>query len=209
MTYDPTCIHCDEKSFALENPLETTDHFRIVADVHPLTEGHLLIIPKDHITCAGAFPQELFTEFVGLYEKFSRFIKKTYGEVSSFEHGITGQTVFHAHVHILPFAGKPADIVPEGAKTLFPIKSIRELPDVFERDGRYLFFSIGEHPFLVDTAISVPRFFRDRFAKALGVPETGNWKTMKNTQELMARAKAQITSLVGRFHKYRYIDNQG
>lgn len=30
-----------------------------------------------------------------------------------------------------------------------------------------------------------PRFFRDRFAKALGVPERGNWKAMRDSKEMM------------------------
>jgi diadenosine tetraphosphate (Ap4A) HIT family hydrolase len=170
--------------------------------VHPLIEGHVLIIPKDHISCSGAFSSELFTEFTALYKKFSDFLKSAYGSVSTFEHGITGQTVFHAHIHLLPYSGLQESIIPEGSRVIHSLSNIKELQQVFLKDGKYLFFSIGDSLWTVNTAIGVPRFFRDRFAKALGVPERGNWKTMETNSELMHRAQNEILSLKSTWKQY-------
>jgi len=199
---DPNCVHCNPRSFALEQPLLVADNFYVVCDVHPLIEGHLLIIPKDHISCAGAFSSELFTEFSALYKKFSDFLKSAYGSVSTFEHGITGQTVFHAHIHLLPYAGLPESIIPEGSRVIHSLSNIKELQQVFLKDGKYLFFSIGDSLWTVDTAIGVPRFFRDRFANALGVPERGNWKTMEENFELMKRAENETRSLKNKWEQF-------
>jgi diadenosine tetraphosphate (Ap4A) HIT family hydrolase len=177
------CPHCDPKSQAFKYPLEDTGNFYIVCDAHPLVEGHILIIPKQHVSCIGEYPENLFKELLKLNEKVSQFLKKEYGSVSSFEHGIFGQTVFHSHAHYLPFDGKPTDIIPENKLSV--ISGLSELKNLLEGNGGYLFFSLRDDLMSVDISIATSRFFRDRFATALGKPERGNWKMMHTNQELM------------------------
>lgn len=181
------CPHCNINSQAFEDPLEETDNFYIVCDAHPLTEGHILIIPKQHISCVGAYSIDVFEEFLRLNGKVSQFLIKEYGSVSSFEHGIFGQTVFHSHIHYLPFSGKSADIVPESKITI--IADLSELKNLLKKDGGYLFFSLDNMLFSVDVGIAAPRFFRDRFATALRKPERGNWKKMHGDEVLMREAE--------------------
>lgn len=188
------CPHCDHASFALEKPLLVTDTFYVVCDVHPLTEGHILIIPKQHISCAGAFSEGTFAGLLSLYQQVSEFVKETYGSVSSFEHGVLGQTVFHAHIHILPYDGDVGRIIPEGADHTRQLR-IDKLREEYEREGKYLFFSIGNDSWAVDAALGKPRFFRDRFAQALGVPERGDWKSMHANASLVKRAAKDIASV--------------
>ena len=198
---ETNCPHCDSESFAYKHILHESEHFHILCDVHPIVEGHLLIIPKEHISCTGELAPQKFQEFVELYEQSRHFIQETYGHVSTFEHGKIGQTVFHAHVHIFPFEGKPEQIVPEGSSYFYPLTGIHELPEIFSRDGQYLFFSIGNRPWAVDTSLGAPRFFRDRFAAALGSPERGNWKTMRKNAMLMAKAEEEISRTKERWRK--------
>lgn len=174
----------------------------MVCDVHPLTEGHILIIPKDHISCTGAFSPDLFTEFSKLYDRFYDFVKSVYGKAASFEHGVIGQTVFHAHVHLLPFEGKPEEIVPEGLENTQIIQSIDEVRQIFRKDGKYLYFSIDNSLWTVNTALGAPRFFRDRFAKALGHSERGNWKEMEANETLMNEGKKEIKALMHKWNTY-------
>lgn len=199
---DPNCDHCNPDLQALSYRLLVTDNFYVVCDAHPLIEGHLLIIPKEHISCVGAFNQDLFTEFLMLYDKFYAFVKKSYSKAASFEHGVIGQTVFHAHVHILPFAGTPEKIIPEGSNKMHVIQNIGNVRDIFQIGGQYLFFSIGESMWTVDTALGVPRFFRDRFAVALGHPERGDWRKMEVTEVLLNEGKADIERLKNMWNAY-------
>lgn len=196
------CSHCDPRSFALKYPLEVTNNFWVVCDVHPIIEGHILIIPKKHIVCVGAYPKELFQEFIVLYYKISQFIQKTYGKVSSFEHGKIGQTVFHSHVHLLPYKGNPTTIIPEGETKFFKIDDLSQLINIFNKDSQYLFFSIGGNKWVVDTAIGAPRFFRDRFSNALNRPERGNWKNMKNDKQIMTKSNLEIAKLIEQWKIY-------
>ena len=196
------CPHCGSHSSALKYLLLETKNFRVVCDVHPIIEGHILIISKNHLSCVGEYSQEIFDEFTNLYEKFSRFIKDMYSSVSSFEHGKIGQTVFHSHTHIIPYSGNPGDIIPEGEEHMATISSLESLQDMYRKDGKYLFFSIGKDMWLVDLKLGAPRFFRDRFAAAFGNPERGDWKEMKRDVGTMAKAQQELGDLQGKWTKY-------
>mgnify|MGYP001178319778 CR=1 FL=1 len=195
------CPHCNPADFALEHLLTETNNFRVVADAHPLQEGHILIIPKEHISCAGEFLPELFDEFESLYKKFSLFLQKIYGSVSSFEHGKIGQTVFHAHVHLLPYRGDIYAIVPE-ENSLTPVDGISFMKNYFQKHGQYLFVSTENNSWMVDTKIGQPRFFRDRFAAALGEPARGNWKTMHEDEQRMKKAATESRTLIEKWKNY-------
>ena len=182
------CCHCDLTSFAYDYKLKETENFTIVCDVHPLTEGHLLIIPKEHFPCIGSFPEQMRSEFEQLYRACSIFVDKYYGSCCSFEHGVIGQTVFHSHIHILPAKIISLQIIPEGEKYLKPLESISSLRSIYGEHGKYLFMSIRGVLQTVDTRLGVPRFFRDRFSSALGKPERGNWKEMRANSDLMKTA---------------------
>ena len=191
MRVKEACPHCDTTGFAFRHTLGETANF-IICDAHPLMEGHLLIIPREHLSCAGAFPPKLFQEFLTLFHRCWNFLKKEYGNVSAFEHGQIGQTVFHAHMHLLPCAPNPRAIVPEGQHHLTVISGAEELPRIFKNDGRYLFLAINDQSWIVDPSLGAPRFFRDRFASALGVPERGNWQEMDDNPALMQTAEQEI-----------------
>jgi diadenosine tetraphosphate (Ap4A) HIT family hydrolase len=196
------CPHCNHHSFALNHVLKMTENFLVVCDGHPLTEGHILIIPKAHLSCIGEYPPNMLGEFVGLYLQTKRFIESVYGSVSTFEHGIVGQTVFHSHIQMFPYAGPPEAIIPEGDRCFEPIPDISALRGIYERDGRYLFFSIGRGLWIADPSIGVPGLFRERFGKALGNEVRSDWKRMHDNEALMEEGRADIGRLVRAWQAY-------
>lgn len=201
MSYDRGCLHCNPVDSSLEYRLLETKSFRIVADVHPLTEGHVLIIPKSHLSCVGEFSSTIFNEFESLYKQFSIFLRATYGKISTFEHGKIGQTVFHAHMHLLPYSGSIEKIVPN-VTSLYSVNDIKETQKYFHKDGQYLFVSVNDQAWMVDASLGKPRFFRDRFAAVLGTPERGDWKAMHQNKALMKKASSEIARLVGKWKRY-------
>lgn len=180
------CPHCDPTSHAFEYPLDETEDFYIVCDANAIEPGHVLIMPKAHLSCIGEYGPDVYAKFVPLHKKVMDFVSKTYNKpVGVFEHGKLGQTVFHSHVHYLPFAGKPEEIIPEGLDKLTRLDDLANLERIFKKEGGYLFFGIDDQMWTVDTSLAASRFFRDRFAKALGVPERGNWKAMREDPAIM------------------------
>ena len=185
------CPHCDRNSFAYEFLLEEYPLFSVTCDAHPLREGHLLIIPKRHVSCIGEYTQAELAAFKEIYERVSTWIEKHYGAVATFEHGKIGQTVFHSHVHLLPFSGEPLQILPEGADRMCPLSVLDELLPLFQKKGGYLYFSLGPHMWIVDPALGQPRFFRDRFARALGRGERANWKATRQNPALLQAGREE------------------
>jgi hypothetical protein len=63
----------------------------------------------------------------------------------------------------------------------------------------------------VDPILGSPRFFRDRFAKALGRAERGNWKEMHGSPKVMFEANREIKNLKQRWDRRfsaRLMDNR-
>src|SRR5258708_39050697 len=149
------CPHCDNKSEAYKYLLEETQNFYIVCDAHPLTKGHILIIPKKHLSSIGEYSASLYGEFVNLYQKVAYFLLKEFGSVSTFEHGKLGQTVFHSHVHFLPFEGTARDIVAD-ENILTKLESISEIKPLFKKQEGYLYLSIVNDKKVVDRDFSAP-----------------------------------------------------
>lgn len=106
------CPFCHYDDVAV-NVLKETPTFLIVADHAPLIEGHLLIIPKQHYSCYGAVPAELDAELHALKHEVEQFLGQYYAPVFFWEHGVFRQTVFHAHLHCLPFGAIEYDLSQE------------------------------------------------------------------------------------------------
>lgn len=193
------CPHCDSTGWAFRWVLTKSSYFTVLCDVHPLVEGHLLIIPKRHTSCAGEYTKEEWKDFLPLYQRMSDWVLREFGSVATFEHGKIGQTVFHSHIHILPFSGNSEQIVPEGEATLRPLQAVEKLVDIFQQEGQYLYVSINQQKWVVDTSLGVPRFFRDRFAKALGCPQRADWKATSQNPQLMGIGKEENDRCRNRF----------
>lgn len=194
-----SCPHCDPGSHTFKFQLAETEQFRIVCDRNPLIEGHILIIPKEHRACIAEYTAEEFIEYEQIAERTAGFVAKTYGSVSIFEHGRFGQTVFHSHVHLLPFAGNPVAIIPEGEDRLEPLKSLKDLHARDERDDGYLYFDIEGEAWTVDVKLAAPRFFRDRFGAAVGHPERGNWKALQTNPHAAAELASECEALAAKW----------
>lgn len=186
---------CDPTSPTFTCLLEETELFRITGDANPLTEGHILIIPRQHVDCIANYDATQLQEYRGLHDRVAAFVKRNYGSVATFEHGKFGQTVYHSHVHVLPFTGSLDEIVPEGLSHAEPLENISELKQRFERDGGYLYVSVDDEQFTIDKTLVARRFFRDRFASALHVQERGDWKQTYDNPALRSVLDAECDHL--------------
>jgi len=132
------CPFCERRD--LELTLATTPHFYLLADHAPLIEGHLLIVPHGHYACYGAVPAEYTAEFVALKWRAARFLAATYRAPTFFEHGVYRQTVFHAHLHALPFGLTPLDLPTQAhAVDGRPARSLADVRRWYAERGHYFY----------------------------------------------------------------------
>ncbi|AFK22389.1 HIT family protein [Pyrococcus sp. ST04] len=79
---------------------------RILIDNYPASRGHLLVVPKRHVTSPWKLSDEEKLELMKGVELAMRILKKAFNP-DGFNVGINigeaaGQTVKHLHVHVIP-----------------------------------------------------------------------------------------------------------
>ncbi|MDD2839541.1 MAG: HIT family protein [Rickettsiales bacterium] len=102
------CFFCKfEKGLINENKILDGKLAYIIADGHPVTQHHCLIVPKRHFASFFEITNEELLEINELIKVRKDQILKLDPTVSGFNIGINigeaaGQTVFHLHVHLIP-----------------------------------------------------------------------------------------------------------
>ena len=103
--FDPDCIFC--QWVRQGRALETLGTMAAFTDGYPVTEGHLLILPRRHISDGFAMTDQEVIDSTVLIRKLSGQIRKNDPSVSGFNIGMNigqaaGQSVWHAHIHLIP-----------------------------------------------------------------------------------------------------------
>ncbi|MFF1477377.1 HIT domain-containing protein [Streptomyces sp. NPDC058301] len=101
-----------------------TEHFRLLADLSPLTLGHLLLLPVAHYFSFAQLVTDFSAELDTILGKLEPMYRQTFGDFTLLEHGSSpgmeaSACISHAHWHILPIAGRRIDalIVADGLDT--------------------------------------------------------------------------------------------
>lgn len=96
-----TCPFCQKNEFVLENELAGA-----FFDWHPVTQGHLLIIPKDHVVDFFETNSKQRQAMADLMDDAKLYLDDRF-HPAGYNVGMNigkaaGQTVFHCHVHVMP-----------------------------------------------------------------------------------------------------------
>jgi len=78
-----------------------------IQDSYPVTDGHLLIVPKRHMEDYFSMNETEKKDIGALIMKLKNRIMEKYHSVTGFNIGTNigesaGQTIFHAHIHLIP-----------------------------------------------------------------------------------------------------------
>lgn len=103
--FDADCLFCQWIRAG-----ETVEiHGTVVAfhDGHPVTQGHLLLVPRRHIADGFSMTAQEMRDTQALVRVLVDQIVKNDPSVTGFNIGMNvgqsaGQTVFHAHIHLIP-----------------------------------------------------------------------------------------------------------
>lgn len=98
-----------------------------ISDKYPVTEGHLLVIPKRHAESYFSLTQEELLACDVLLRQLRNDIEREDSTVKGFNIGINsgkvaGQTVFHCHIHLIPRREGDVDDPRGGVRHLIPGK---------------------------------------------------------------------------------------
>lgn len=104
---DKDCIFCKLANGVIPTrSIYEDETFRVIMDASPATQGHALILPKDHAANIYELPEETVGKAFVLAKKLATHmteklqcdgfnIVQNNGEAA-------GQTVFHFHIHLIP-----------------------------------------------------------------------------------------------------------
>jgi histidine triad (HIT) family protein len=112
------CIFCDivagqaEASFVLRDELVSA-----FLDIRPVTPGHLLVIPNEHVMFTHDLPEATANRLFAVARKLAHTLRHSDGvradgvDLFVADGEAAGQEVLHAHLHVIPrFAGDGFEI---------------------------------------------------------------------------------------------------
>ncbi|WP_078553772.1 HIT family protein [Bacillus alkalicellulosilyticus] len=96
-----TCPFCQP-----ENIISSNDLAFAIYDIYPVNQGHILLIPKRHVSDFFDTTLEERASINELLDECKVILDKTYNP-DAYNVGINcgetvGQTIFHVHVHLIP-----------------------------------------------------------------------------------------------------------
>jgi diadenosine tetraphosphate (Ap4A) HIT family hydrolase len=187
------CLFCDPKILA-DGFLEESENFILRLNMNPVSPGHILIISKKHYSCFGAMPKELYDEYEEFSKKAKSKIRNNFSKPISVEQGIYGQTIAHAHTHIIPSVSEIYDFSEktfiECAPKQVEITIARGLEDisrVYNEKGKYVSVEQNNKLHVIHPENHKSINIRGFVARQTGLDWLVNWKTMDEQQTRKVR----------------------
>lgn len=197
-----TCIFCNY-NLVKEDVLWKSDNFFVKVGFGILAPGHVMIIPKKHISCFGKLPKQLINEFISLKEEVLNKIKSNFSEPIIYEHGVYGQTINHAHLHFLPTKNefyKMGNIKKGLFKDLRStrINDMFQIIDIFEKEGPYFYLEENDKKWVFHTkGLPEKKYtFRKEFARLTGLHGLKEWQNMDEEEKQRNKGWVKATKEV-------------
>ncbi|MFB7139654.1 HIT family protein [Gottfriedia sp. NPDC056225] len=111
MVHDSNCIFCKivEGSIPASKVYEDDDVLAFL-DLSQVTKGHTLVIPKDHTENIFEMSEDTASTYFRKVPIIANAMKEAFNvegvNIINNSGEVSGQTVFHYHMHILPRYGK-------------------------------------------------------------------------------------------------------
>lgn len=184
------CELCTEFQEKYNNILKTdriimkTHNFVVLPTVGCMVENYLLIIPKYHYT---SFSQLSNSEIIELDEIIGKicFINRAYYKQNTlmFEHGSldegcnSGNSIVHAHLHILPFSYSLLHKMRIDNLKIISINGFEEIKSKAIGHSSYLYYRdlTGEQYVVFHSGVP-SQYFRKLLAEHLGLHYEWNWR---------------------------------
>lgn|SRR3989338_8918195 len=193
------CLFCQTTKIK-EDILWNSKNFYVKVGVGILAPGHVMLIPKVHISCLAELSAPLSKEFLLIKERVINKIKLSFSEPIAYEHGVYGQSVNHAHLHILPQKNQYYRLENLKESLFEGLKSTRigdffQLKEIFKEEGSYFYLEAKGQKWIFHTK-GKPEgkyTFRKEFARLTGLHGLAKWQTMPEEEKQRNREWADLT----------------
>ena len=102
------CIFCKIANGEIPSATVYEDKdFRVIMDISPASEGHMIILPKEHAANVFELSDEIASKIYVLAKKLAKALKEELDcdgiNILQNNGEAAGQTVFHLHMHIIVY----------------------------------------------------------------------------------------------------------
>jgi len=128
------CIFCNIVAGEIPSKkIFEDEQFFAFLDIFPAGRGHTLVIPKAHFADIHSIPAELYGGVAAAAKKVADLLQEKLGSegtsIFQMNREAGWQTVFHAHIHVVPrWSGdalhKPWDIAPADSAELDELQKL-------------------------------------------------------------------------------------
>jgi diadenosine tetraphosphate (Ap4A) HIT family hydrolase len=120
-----TCPFCNPDSSRI---VLSNEHAVALRDGFPISEGHTLVVPRKHVASLFDLPDGEQTAVWRLVAEVRQLLERDYAP-DGFNIGLNdgeaaGQTVMHAHVHVIPRRRGDADDPRGGVRWVLPQRAV-------------------------------------------------------------------------------------
>ena len=170
----PECVFCHPE--ASPGVLLEDAHVRLIPDLFPVVPGHVLVVSREHLDCYGAASPEVLDSLERVSTIAREFVVDQYGvEPVLWENGGAGQTVFHAHLHLMPVSLHAIEEVIE-SEHMTEVARWADVARFYRENGPYHYLGFRGHRRLAEGNGEMNWEFRRRVAIAAGLRyEGGRW----------------------------------
>ncbi|MDR2985323.1 MAG: HIT family protein [Nocardiopsaceae bacterium] len=99
------CIFCSIASGAIAAPMVFSDeNTAAFLDARPVFKGHVLVVPREHVTTLADLPSGLIEPFFTTVRLISAAVPAALGAQGTFvaANNVVSQSVPHLHMHVVP-----------------------------------------------------------------------------------------------------------
>ena len=125
MTPPIACPFCNQESRGIT--LAENEHAFAIPDAYPLSDGHALVIPREHasdfLALAPEVQSAMFELVTILANRFLETPSVTGCNIGGNIGKSAGQTIDHAHIHVIPRRDGDVDDPRGGVRWVLPSKA--------------------------------------------------------------------------------------
>jgi len=147
-----------------------SEHVRAIPDLYPVVPGHLLLISQEHLPAYGAASPEVLADLDVQARVALAFVHDAYGiEPLLWENGGALQTVFHAHLHVMPvdLPGLVDEVI--RSEHMIEIPGLGQVAEYWQQHGPYHYLEFQGHRRLTEGQGQANWEFRRQVAVAAGL----------------------------------------
>jgi histidine triad (HIT) family protein len=100
-----SCVFCGIVAGELAaSTVYADDHVLAFLDRTPLFKGHVLVVPRAHVSMLADLPAEELAPFFAVVQRIARVLPTALGAQGSFvaTNSVVSQSVPHLHMHVVP-----------------------------------------------------------------------------------------------------------